>query len=159
MPAPPPSHLLAGGGAGWTPLKPTTIEIPAEHKPAIVRMLRRDGHSDALTALIVADRDCYQNDRYLVDVIRERDGVIVALSIRRHDGEPCHDWRDFQRIKNEVAGEDVEAVELYPAESRLVDNANIYWLWCKPPGTRFDFGCAHRSVMEAGDVGNRQRPL
>src|SRR5688572_29140206 len=86
MPAPPPSHLLAGGGAGWTPLKPTTIEIPAEHKPAIVRMLRRDGHSDALTALIVADRDCYQNDRYLVDVIRERDGVIVALSIRRHDG-------------------------------------------------------------------------
>jgi hypothetical protein len=35
-----------------------------------------------------------------------------------------HDWRDLQRIKNQLVGPECEAVELYPAESRKVDTAN-----------------------------------
>ena len=41
----------------------------------------------------------------------------------------------------------MEAVELYPAESRLVDNANQWHLWCVT-GFRFPFGFAERLVSE-----------
>lgn len=53
----------------------------------------------------------------------------VHLSIKRMDRRPIRNWRHFQQIKNEVCGEETEAVELYPAESRLADNANQYHLW------------------------------
>lgn len=55
---------------------------------------------------------------------------MIHLSIRRQDREPCRDWRDFQRIKNQLAGPEWEAMEIYPAESRIVDMANQYHLWC-----------------------------
>src|SRR5262245_53475080 len=40
------------------------------------------------------------------------------LSIKRIDKNPIHDWRVLQAIKNALLGEECEAVELYPAESR-----------------------------------------
>lgn len=51
------------------------------------------------------------------------------LSIKRYDRRAIRNWRHFQQIKNEVCGPEAEAVELYPAESRLADNANQYHLW------------------------------
>jgi hypothetical protein len=61
------------------------------------------------------------------------------LSICRTDKQAVHDWRAFQRIKNELAGPEWEAVEIYPAESRLVDMANQYHLWCFPFAIGFGF--------------------
>jgi hypothetical protein len=77
-------------------------------------------------------------------------GAMVHLSIKRNDKAPIHDWRDLQRIKNELVGPDAEAVELYPAEERLVDTANQYHLWCFP-GFRFPFGFESRLVFDASD--------
>jgi len=53
---------------------------------------------------------------------------MLHLSIKRLDKHPVRDWRHFQRIKNELIGEENEAVELYPAQSRLVDTTNQYHL-------------------------------
>lgn len=61
-------------------------------------------------------------------IITEPAGIVLGIS--SHDGEPRHDWREFQLIKNEIAGPEWEAVELYPAESRLLDSSNYYMLWC-----------------------------
>ena len=80
------------------------------------------------------------------------------LSIRRLDGAPEHDFRNLQRLKNELAGEETEAVELYPAESRLVDMANQCHLWCLPPNVRFPFGLPARAVSEEEVGGHKQRP-
>ena len=52
------------------------------------------------------------------------------LSIKRLDREPINDWRAMQKIKNAIVGKEWEAVEIYPAESRLVDTANQYHLFC-----------------------------
>jgi hypothetical protein len=57
-------------------------------------------------------------------------GPWAIIGIYCEDGEPRHDWRDFQRIKNDLVGPEWEAVELYPAESRLMDPSNYYSLWC-----------------------------
>ena len=86
------------------------------------------------------------------------------LSIKRHDREPFHDWRVMQRIKNAICGPEAEGVELYPAESRLVDTSNQYHLWVVVGGVRFPFGWTERAVIDA-DVelpiapDAKQRPL
>ena len=43
------------------------------------------------------------NSRYQVN-IRKIGDTMVHLSIKRRDKAPVHDWRDLQRIKNEVVG-------------------------------------------------------
>ena len=71
-----------------------------------------------------------------------------------------HDWRDLQRIKNELIGRDREAVELYPAEARLVDTSNQYHLFVLPADASWPFGYGERDVSEGGAMGaNRQRPF
>ncbi len=77
------------------------------------------------------------------------------LVIRRRDGAPCGSWRHFQQIKNELVGTECEAVELFPAESRLVDAGNDYHLWVYPNSAhRFPLGWTHRAV--AGEVAGRR---
>jgi hypothetical protein len=108
---------------------------------------------------------CWKNSRYTVlrrDVPSQQ-GHLVHLSIKRNDKNPMHDWREIQRIKNELLGKEEEAMELYPAESRLIDTANQYHLFCFL-GMRAPFGYeSERCVME--EVGSvyggtgKQRPF
>jgi len=88
----------------------------------------------------------FLNNIYRVQVRREP--PIVHLTITRIDGQPCKNWRHFQQIKNEIVGPEFEAVELFPAESRLVDMDNEYHLWVNTEsGFRFPFGYERRHVM------------
>ena len=101
------------------------------------------------------------NSRYEVqihDVPESALGPLTWLSIKRRDLAPLRDWRDLQRIKNEVLGPEVEAAELYPAESRLVDMANQCHLWALASGQRFPFGFQARAVTEEVLPGGAQRP-
>jgi hypothetical protein len=108
------------------------------------------------------NRPVWKNDRYTVIVNELGDGT-TWLSIRRNDRKAARDWRDFQRIKNDICGPEREAVELYPAESRLVDTSNQFHLWVAPAGKWFDFGFdegRHVSNGEAAaEIGAVQRPL
>lgn len=88
----------------------------------------------------------YENDTYVVEVTSKP--PFIHLDISRHDGQPCKSWKELQQIKNELVGPECEAVELFPAESRLVDTANQYHLWVyADPKFRFPFGFAHRFVL------------
>jgi hypothetical protein len=89
----------------------------------------------------------FVNDVYNVRL--RNAGPFVQLDIARFDNQPCNNWRDFQRIKNELVGPECEGVELFPAESRLVDTANQYHLWVNPdPKFRFEFGYQRRVVFD-----------
>ena len=84
---------------------------------------------------------------------------MIHLSIRSIDRQAKHDWRHFQRIKNELLGSEIEAVEMYPAETRLVDTSNQYHLWAfDDPNFRFPFGYKDRLVTEGNKGLTRQRP-
>lgn len=107
----------------------------------------------------------YANSKFHVHV-RFLDGAgksegWLHLSIRHNDRRPVRDWRQFQRIKNELAGEEREALELYPAETRLVDEANSYHLWVMPAGQKvpvgWDVGRMTMTSEEANQAGARQR--
>jgi hypothetical protein len=81
----------------------------------------------------------YFNDVYGIFVFELGDGGL-HLSIKRNDRAAVRNWRHFQQIKNEIAGPEVEAVEIFPRESRLADNANQYHLWCLPEGVDVPIG-------------------
>jgi hypothetical protein len=89
-------------------------------------------------------------------------GVTVHLTVMTHDHQPRHDWRELQWIKNQLVGDAVEAVEIYPSEDRVVDAANHYHLFCFPRlGTErgwLPFGFGARAVSEGcAPDGPRQR--
>ena len=73
---------------------------------------------------------------------------MTHLSFKRRDREVMHDWREGQKIKNAICGSEREAVELYPAESRLVDTSNQYHLWVLGDGQKWPFGQFFREVSE-----------
>ena len=109
--------------------------------------------------------DIYKNSRYTVmtRVVRESDEHgpgMVHLSIKRNDKAPVTSWRDLQKIKNELVGPECEGVQIFPAESRLVDSSNQYHLWvCTDPGFRLPFGYDERLVSEGNSHGAVQEPF
>ena len=49
-------------------------------------------------------------------------------------------WNVKQQIKNELFGKDRVAIEVFPAESHLIDVADTYHLWIMPKGFKMPFG-------------------
>jgi len=96
-------------------------------------------------------QEIWVNDLYQVNILRGKDcdefihiedfkGKCDYISIKTLDKEPIHDWRHFQEIKNELCGEDREAIEIYPSEKRLLDTSNQYHLFVLPKGHLVPFG-------------------
>ena len=81
---------------------------------------------------------------YIVQVstVATPDGEVDHLWIRRIDAAPIRSWTDMQRIKNECVfrGHSRIAVEVYPPQSSVVDDANMYHLWVYPAGFTLPFG-------------------
>lgn len=79
-----------------------------------------------------------ENDEYIVEKHRIIDGHPFGyrLAIKRTDGKPIHSWSLFQDIKNQVAGDEVVAIEIYPEKSKVTNTTNMYHLWVFEPGYR-----------------------
>jgi hypothetical protein len=116
------------------------------------------------------DRDkgtqVWQNSKYVVFI--DYDGIpkegqawsmLVHLSIKRHDkSHEAHDWRDMQRIKNELIGPECEGFEMFPAESRVIDTSNQYHMYVFPESKmRIPVGYTQRMVLEGSFGGAVQR--
>lgn len=112
------------------------------------------------------DTTQWANDEYVVfrREIQHKGGEppMFHLSIRNQDRSTRHDWRDFQRIKNQLCGPEYEGCELYPQESRKVDTANQYHLFCFPFSLGFGLGeermVTDPEVTEAAEQGAVQVP-
>jgi hypothetical protein len=67
-------------------------------------------------------------------------GLIVHLAVSSLSGiRPT--FHEMQRVKNELAGEESTAIEIYPPASELVDGADQFHIWCVP---RLPFGLFDR---------------
>lgn len=151
----------------WYPLIPCErVPISEEKIRAFAAELEALGQTadEALAtarAQVEPEVELWKNLHVTVTVERYEDGAPRVIHVRRNDRKPIRDWRVLQRVKNEIAGPEAEAVELYPRESRLVDTANSYWLWVAPKGQEFAFGFEERAVDydedRAARMGARQR--
>jgi len=153
-----PLHLRTlHGGPGWW----QTV-LPAEPPSWRWEPLRRYDDEDIPG---LGRMEYWENSRYYCSVRRYATGFFlkhsayVLIGISNIDESAAHDWRDFQAIKNQLVGRDWEAVELYPAESRLIDPSNRFYLWCVPRGV-LKFGLpGGRHVLDAADAIAPQRPF
>jgi hypothetical protein len=78
---------------------------------------------------------------------RKNGGRLAHITYHRNDRAPIRDWRVGQKIKNQLCGPEWEGVELYPAESRVVDTCNEYHLWATDGPVPFGFEEGERSTQ------------
>ena len=69
----------------------------------------------------------WRNAIYSVQIY-EKDNFKL-LGIRRHDEKPSCPWSHKQKISRLFLDKDSYAIEIFPPESKLIDAANMYWLW------------------------------
>lgn len=150
--------------------------IPAESLPMHPTRRREltawgeaQGYDPAVIAKLIAEAEqaeTWMNNLYVATVHDATPWVdtwpaMKQLSIRRVDRKVIHDWRHLQRVKSDIFGEEAEAVELYPAASRVVDTANSFHLWViTAPGKVFPLGWASglRTDANTAGISNQQRP-
>jgi 1-acyl-sn-glycerol-3-phosphate acyltransferase len=81
----------------------------------------------------------FANNRYIVMIMDNAEtdkGKAIRAMVQTVDDKPIErHWKEMQRIKNEIFGPEVMAIEYYPKESELQDLHNIYWMWIFPEGT------------------------
>mgnify|MGYP003626764078 CR=1 FL=1 len=172
---------------GWSEFElcsPETYITPVREEFASNEIYYKhlSAHNQRVIKGQLGDFELWKNNLYIVQVYR-KDMVLchsilnvgtednpyedwpemIHLSIKRIDREPIMDWRHLQRIKNEILGEDYEAVQLFPKTERLVDTSNQYHLWAiADPKMVWPFGYMDREVigtMEAEQEGAKQRKL
>ena len=153
-----PQSEIIGTALGWLELwkkgDANTIRVTGPNCSATEAMVRLVRFVEDTAA-----GSTFLNDKYQV-AVRNLDNGWIHLSIRNLDRSARHDWREFQQIKNELVGPEHEAIELYPAESRLVDNANQFHLWCiATPGERIPIGWPDRMVSDHAVGKGQQRPF
>lgn len=105
-----------------------------EH-PSPKQLKRGDGWFGEL------DRVYRQGNEYIVMVrdVPTEWGIVQHACMRNN---LSHDipWAEKQRIKNEIFGKEAQAIEVFPKESLLVDEANMYHIWLLPADMYLPFG-------------------
>ena len=80
----------------------------------------------------------FRNTRYTIMIYDNSPvttGMAIRVMVQKHDDTPIlNHWSEMQKIKNEIFGRETTAVEYYPAESDLINDHNIYWMWIFPNG-------------------------
>lgn len=104
----------------------------------------------------------YRNSRYQVHIrlIRAEGDhpEMIHISLRRLDRGILIPFRDVMRMKRELLHPEIELVELFPAEERLVDTANQFHYWgINSTDFRFPLGFTQRLVGDGnGQEGGKQ---
>lgn len=74
--------------------------------------------------------DVHKNNVFSV-LKRDAGGGVVHLAVSSLSGRRPS-WHEMQRIKDELAGKEATAVEVYPPHSEIVDGADMFHLWVLP---------------------------
>lgn len=82
----------------------------------------------------------YTNGTYsvIVRTLKTEYGLCKHAAIRNIDSTEIK-WSEKQEIKNKIFGKNYVAVEVFPADDDLVDEANMYHLWVLPLQYKFPF--------------------
>ncbi len=78
----------------------------------------------------------FKNNYFIVtidDYSETSVGYATRAMVQKWDDTPIG-WMELQRVKNMVFGDEAVAVQYFPAESELVNDKNIYWLFLYPDG-------------------------
>ncbi len=128
-------NLKQGATSRTNPL----MQLPPKDRKRLIqreRRLRRSGDWGEWRRLEnihrfqpgwLGDVDHVRKNRVFSVLIRDV-GSAIHLAISSLSGERPS-WREMQRIKDELAGPDTTAVEVYPPRDEIVDGADMFHLW------------------------------
>ena len=114
-------QLIAGMRGPWTPWD--HARMPDGQCPFGAHIVHRNNYYTVLEAQRVTEW-----------------GAVAHLAIRRHDEKMTDSWKDKQRIKDTLKGAIFTAIEVFPTENDLIDEANMAHLWVLPTTTPIPFG-------------------
>ena len=98
----------------------------------------------------------FVNSRYQVGlkgIIKTELGRVLEVTIKNRDKSPIYSWRDMQKIKNDLVGEDATMLQIFPPEKYLVDTANQYYFYVLLD-YELPFGFKERLISERTDMTN-----
>jgi hypothetical protein len=72
----------------------------------------------------------YVNDVFVV-LVRDAGGGVQHFMVSS-GSQIRPTWHEMQRIKDELAGEQATAVEVYPPKAEIVDGADAFHIWVLP---------------------------
>ena len=72
---------------------------------------------------------CWQTEDGVYDIMFDEVNGFKHLRIRRIDDQPIHNYMDLQKVKNDLWGNYIVAVEIYPDQSKFKNGSNTYHLW------------------------------
>lgn len=113
----------------------------------------------------------WENSKYKVTFDKQCDHVhpdwpkglkCWYISFSMKDGGHLLDWREIQEIKNQVVGEEHEAVMLFPKDSRCMDTANQFHLYIigdKDQEFPIGWQCPKAISDDVGESNCKQRKL
>lgn len=78
----------------------------------------------------------YRNNQFIVEVFTDQKDPFTGenatkVLVRHNTGKPVVQWSHLQDIKNQIFGKETLAVQYLPPESKLVDQANMYWFFVR----------------------------
>lgn len=91
-------------------------------------------------------------------LINTRWGKIEHVAITREplsiDGSGGFSWSEKQQIKNELFGENRDAIEVYPKSDMLIDVCDVYHLWVFDKKISLPFGIHPKQYAKAINRGS-----
>ena len=93
------------------------------------------------------------SSRLLNTAIGKIEHVTITAKKISADGTGGFTWAEKQQIKNELFGEDRDAVEVFPKEKYLVDVCDVYHLWVFDKKHEMPFGIHPKQYRKAVNRG------
>ncbi len=130
-------------GTEWTPL----LRVDAPHLVGDMDVVAKRLGVDVGVVREVAEDTYGEAELYANGIYEVQKLAAIAppswvhLIIRKRAGGKDVPWAHKQMIKDQLVGPECEAVEIFPAASRLLDIDDAYHLWCNPePNERLPIG-------------------
>lgn len=148
---------------------PQLAHLPRDERRRAILAMEKDNESypDRLQELVLDSRLAgYPNDwarpvrvlrsrEFVMQVFEEADGML-RLSVNRTHVDPATlrwldgiTWDELQELKSQAGYGDREAVEIYPADTNVVNVGSLRHLWVLPAGERMPFS------WQSGDASAR----
>jgi len=131
-------------------MNPVMHDLPRSQRRILLRQERKLRNSGAWGTweTVAVPRGAGHPDGWLREVCFAKKNAVFSVLVRNLPSGVIHmavsslsgkrpTWHEMQRIKNELAGPERTAVEVYPPADEVVDGADMFHIWVLPNGLPF----------------------
>ena len=147
-------------------MNPVMHDLPRSQRRILLRQERKLRNSGAWGTweTVTVPRGVGRPDGWLREVRTAKKNAVFSVLVRDLPDGVMHlavsslsgtrpTWHEMQRIKNELAGPEKTAVEVYPPADEVVDGADMFHIWVLPNGLQFSLACVRDGISACSTPG------